>query len=250
LQISVALFSLFASRCATVSAKRKLFLTHAGELAHRLATAIARNGKSKAFVRDYAERYSRIKIIANTERLQEIESTISREALLLVAVDVRRLLSKALASSPANGAGQPPLCDLFYTEFLQSLARTFGWPAGQARSEEQMFAKDLEMYTRWRENTVKLPRRVSSADAGPFPDRCAILLDPAMMFQARRAAVKFQTELLRLGAAIFGRLGRPILQPRNARQQRSRHRSVRGPGTHANSKRRNRRRPGIRHRRR
>lgn len=188
---------------------RKLFLTHAGELAHRLVTAIARNGMAIEFVRAYGERHHRPKIAANAERLREMESTISREALLLVAADVRRLLPQAFGSPSVNGAQDFELCDLFYREFLDSLGRALEWPSMEAEAESEAFARDLAIYARWRERNPSRPAKsLALAKDAPFPDRCAILLDPAMMEQARRAAAMFQTDLLRTGARIFGRLGR------------------------------------------
>lgn len=192
-----------------MSPGRKLFLTHAGELAHRLVTAIARNGMVIEFVRAYGQRHHRPKIGANTERLREMESTISREALLLVAADMRRLLPQAFASSRGTGSQGLEICDLFYREFLDSLGRALEWPSVEAEAESEAFVKDLAIYARWRErNTALSAKSLRSANDAPFPDRCAILLDPAMMEQARRAAAMFQTDLLRTGARIFGRLGR------------------------------------------
>ena len=189
--------------------RRKLFLTHAGELAHRLVTVVARNGMTIEFVRAYAGRHHRPKITSNSERLREMESTISREALLLIAADVRRLLPQAFGASPTTGPRGPELCDLFYMEFLDSLGRALGWPPVEAEAESEAFGRDLAIYARWRERNPKLPPRgLTSANDAPFPDRCAILLDPAMMEQARLAAAAFQTDLLRIGARIFGRLGR------------------------------------------
>jgi len=188
---------------------RKLFLTHAGELAHRLVIAIARNGMVIEFVRQYGQRHHRPKIAANHERLREMESTISREALLLVAAEVRRLLPQAFGSSRGAGSQGLEICDLFYREFLDSLGRALEWPSAEAEAESEAFAKDLAIYARWREhNATSSAKSLRSANDAPFPDRCAILLDPAMMEQARRAASMFQTDLLRTGARIFGRLGR------------------------------------------
>ena len=204
---------------------RKLFLTHAGELAHRLVTAIARNGMAIEFVRAYGERHHRPKIAANAERLREMESTISREALLLISAEVRRLLPQAFGFSRAPSDQELILCDLFYTEFLGSLGRALGWPSFEAETEAAAFRRDLEIYARWRERNPKPLRkgRSSKGDA-PFPDRCAILLDPAMMEQARRAAAAFQTDLLRLGVGIFGQLGRipPRPEPSRARERNTR----------------------------
>lgn len=188
---------------------RKLFLTHAGELAHRLVTAIARNGMAIEFVRAYGERHHRPKIAANAGRLREMESTISREALLLIAADLHRLLSQALGSSRGTGSQGFELRDLFYREFLDSLGRALEWPSVEADAESEAFGRDLAIYARWCERNASLPAKgLRLAKDAPFPDRCAILLDPAMMEQARRAAAIFQTDLLRVGARIFGRLGR------------------------------------------
>jgi hypothetical protein len=214
---------------------RKLFLTHAGELAHRLVTAIARNGMAIEFVRAYGERHHRPKIAANAERLREMESTISREALLLVAADVRRLLPQAFGSSHGSGSQGFELCDLFYREFLDSLGRALEWPSVEAEAESEAFGKDLAIYARWRErNTTLSAKSLRSANDAPFPDRCAILLDPAMMEQARRAATLFQTDLLRIGARIFGRLGRQVSrrpEPSGAQARSASVRARKGPAT-------------------
>jgi hypothetical protein len=193
-----------------MAARRRLFLTHAGELAHLLVRAIARNAMTMEFVRGYAERHDRHKIIANFERLREIESTISREALLLIAAEVRRLLPRAFGLPRNPRPEELALCDVFYGEFLQALGRALEWSSAEAGVETQAFHRDLEMYAKWRGRTPELPARGPSGSDSPFPDRCAILLDPAIMEQARRAAVAFQAHLLHVGTRIFGQLGRPI----------------------------------------
>jgi hypothetical protein len=217
-----------------MAARRKLFLTHAGELAHHLVSAIARNAMAMEFVRAYAGRHERRKVVANPERLREMESTISREALLLIAADVRRLLPRAFGLSRNPRAEDLSLCDVFYAEFLEALGRALEWPLAEAGKEAEAFRKDLEIYTSWRgRNRTPSGRRKESGGDSPFPDRCAILLDSAMMEQARRAAGEFQSDLLRLGARIFGQLGRqpqrrtlPNTGTRNS-QARTRGRAVR-----------------------
>ncbi len=193
-----------------MAARRRLFLTHAGELAHLLVRAIARDAMTMEFVRGYAERHDRHKVIANLERLREIESTISREAFLLIAAEVRRLLPRAFGLPRKPRPEDLALCEVFYTEFLQALGRALEWPSAEAGVETQTFRRDLEMYAKWRERNPDMPTRGASGGDSPFPDRCAILLDPAIMEQARRAAVAFQAHLLRTGTRIFGQLGRPI----------------------------------------
>ena len=208
---------------------RKLFLTHAGELAHLLVRAIARDAMAMKFVRGYAGRHDRRKVLANVERVREMECTISREALLLIAVEIRRLLPRAFGLSRNPRTEDLELCDAFYTEFLKALGRALEWPPAEAEREAEAFRKDLETYARWRERNPVLPAaRKASGDDSPFPDRCAILLDSAMMEQARRAAAKFQSELLRLGTRIFGQLGRH--SPRRRLSPGTRARTAEGRG--------------------
>ena len=194
---------------SAVAAGRKLFLTHAGELAHLLVRAIARDTMAMEFVRGYARRHDRRKVVASVERLREMETTISREALLLIAAEVRRLLPRAFGLSRNPRSEDVALCDVFYTEFLEALGRALEWSLAEAGTEAQAFRRDLETYARWRErNPIAPAASKASGDDSPFPDRCAILLDSAMMEQARRAAAEFQSDLLRLGTHIFGQLGR------------------------------------------
>src|SRR5689334_11407714 len=162
-------------------AKRKLFLTHAGELAHRLVSAIARDAMAMEFVRRYAARNDRQKVLANAERLREVESTISREALLLIAAEIRRLLPGAFSVSANSHTEDRVLCELFYTEFLEALGRAMNWPVAEGDPGAQDFHRDLEMYATWRERNALLRSRTKvSGYESPFPDRCAILLDSAM----------------------------------------------------------------------
>jgi hypothetical protein len=200
-----------------MAAGRKLFLTHAGELAHLLVRGIAREGMAMEFVRAYAERHERHKVVANTERLREMESTISREALLLIAAEVQRLLPRAFGVPRNAAAADRELCDVFFDEFLSALGRALEWRFFEAESEAAAFRRDLETYTKWRGRDGLAPSRRSDArDGSPFPDRCAILLDSAMMEQARRAAAEFQGDLLRFGTRTLAQLGRRAATRRTA----------------------------------
>jgi len=187
---------------------RKLFLSHAGELAHLLVKAIDREGLVVQFIRTYAEKHRRPKITANTERLHEMATTISRESLLLISAEIHPLLRRALGTQPNRQSGDPEWTEIFYSEFLESLGRALDWPKSDIEAEAKAFARDLGIYSSWLERNPKLHAQGKLSDSAPFPDRCAILLDPAMMEQGRRAAALFQGDLLRLGAQIFGRLGR------------------------------------------
>jgi hypothetical protein len=86
-----------------------------------------------------------------------------------------------------------PFLDLFREEFFVALGQALEWDDEDASD----FWRDLEFY----ENLTPRELRSSSARAGrapavgPFVDRVALLLDPSLMEQARRAAGKFQIQL-------------------------------------------------------
>jgi hypothetical protein len=201
--------------------KRKLFLAHAGELAHRLSRTLADSsavgGDSasaaalvETFLRSYAARHDRSGLLRDAARLREMRSTIGREALFVMAVEVERLIPAAFAARPRAvlRPDEAALADAFRTEFLASLARAQDWPPADVAADRSAFDRDLEMYRDWRLRGGSRAA-ASSAVESPFADRCALLLDPSMMEQARRAASAFESELLRHGAQLFARLGRP-----------------------------------------
>lgn len=200
-----------------MATRRKLFLTHAGELAHLLLRDVGRDGLVARFARSYAERQGRKGLLRDPARLPELETTIGREALLVMAADLRQHLSQEFPA-PRGGAPRPEeaaFINVFYAEFLAALIRGFRWSAPEAASDAEMFRRDLEMYRRWGERPVPVSS-VARADQGesPFPDRCALLLDPAMMEQARRAAAEFEKQIVQTSARRFRQLGRSAVVAR------------------------------------
>jgi hypothetical protein len=83
-----------------------------------------------------------------------------------------------------------PLLDLFREEFFVALGQALRWTDEDARA----FWHDLELYESLAANQPRRDSRRVIA-SGPFVDRTALLLDPSLMEQARRAAGKFQLEL-------------------------------------------------------
>ncbi len=73
---------------------------------------------------------------------------------------------------------------------LAALARGLHWSEAEAKE----FRRDLDFY--------------AHAPSSAFADRCALLLDPSMLEQARRAAVQFQVEV----ENTAGRLLRSVLR--------------------------------------
>jgi hypothetical protein len=104
-----------------------------------------------------------------------------------------------------------PFLDLFREEFFVALGQSLEWSEEDAAE----FWHDLELYEKLSE---KRPARVSKRKAaamayGPFADRVAMLLDPSLMEQARRAAAKFQVEL----NGVADRILRRTFSRRNGR---------------------------------
>jgi hypothetical protein len=83
-----------------------------------------------------------------------------------------------------------PFLDLFREEFFVALGQALTWNNDDA----QQFWRDLELYEML---SAREPSRAvrRAAASGPFVDRVALLLDPSLMEQARRAAGKFQLEI-------------------------------------------------------
>jgi hypothetical protein len=83
-----------------------------------------------------------------------------------------------------------PFLDLFREEFFVALGQALRW----THEDAQEFWRDLELYEML---AAREPSRAArrAAASGPFVDRVALLLDPSLMEQARRAAGKFQAEI-------------------------------------------------------
>lgn len=86
-----------------------------------------------------------------------------------------------------------PLLDLFREEFFVALGQALRW----SNEDAQEFWHDLELYENLTAHDARrqLGRSGRAITSGPFVDRTALLLDPSLMEQARRAAGKFQMEL-------------------------------------------------------
>jgi hypothetical protein len=143
--------------------------------------------------------------------------TIRREALLAMVMRVERALParlkvrvavrtatrrKKASKKKKKGAARGkrarksaielaiPFLDLFREEFFVALGQALRW----SEEDAQEFWRDLELYEKL---SGRDPQRAASRGvvSGPFVDRTALLLDPSLMEQARRAAGKFQLEL-------------------------------------------------------
>lgn len=151
------------------------------------------------FYRDQLAAIRRESILAMVLRIEA-----ALPARLKVSVTVRganrtRKAKKGKQSrkaKPARSAAMElaiPFLDLFREEFFVALGRSLDWTDRDAEE----FWRDLELYERLAERESPRPavRASRIAASGPFVDRVAMLLDPSLMEQARRAAGRFQVEL-------------------------------------------------------
>jgi len=176
---------------------RKIFLSQAGELAHRLALQVGQNGLVEHFVESYAEKFVRRGLLDHPARYRELLATLGREALLAMVVQVYAELPRYLTARrpPVLRGAEVQLAEALREELLAALGRAKSW--GPADVEE--FRRDAELYAQLTARTAKVKRQRKAADPveGPFVDRCALLLDPSMLESARGAAGEFLAELER-----------------------------------------------------
>ena len=172
-------------------------VVRAQETAAELLRALEHDRLVEGFLAGYAkERPGRA---AHSARYKELLAMIRREALLAMVARMdaglpRRLgLHKRARLRPAEERAQAALLNLFREEFLLSLGQALDW--GDQDLED--FLHDLDLYERLTKLELRpvSTRRFASSVAGPFVDRVGLMLDPAMLEKARRAAGKFQSQL-------------------------------------------------------
>lgn len=206
--------------------QRKLFMGHAGALAHQLVRAVRPHGLIADFAKSYARRHGRVGVVDEPERVRELESTLGREAVLVMVAEVHRLLPAALGARKGRPleAEEAAFAQMFWPEFMTALGRVLEWPAAEFIDEREALERDLLMYRRWTERAPFPGAPVPQSGISPFYDRCALLLDPSMMEEARHAAAEFEKELVSAAAQLIGHLGRvPVGESRpRSRPRRSR----------------------------
>ena len=175
-------------------------LTPPRELAKLLLHALKSGRVASTFLESYAKQFDRPEATAHPERRRELETMLDREMLLAMTAHIARvteLNARGRRSTPSRN--DDPAA--FLRELLAALAKESNWTAGDAME----FRGDLEIFRRL---TAALASRSSATrarlvPAGPFVDRCAILLDPSMIENASRAAGKLLLQLEALTEKLF-----------------------------------------------
>jgi hypothetical protein len=190
--------------------QRKLFITHAGALAHHLVRAVRPHAMIADFAKSYARQHGRTGVVDEPGRVRELESTLGREAILVMVAEVHRLLPATLGARKGRPLEpeEAAFAQMFWPEFMAALGRMLEWAPDEAASEREALDRDLLMYRRWSERAPFPGAPVPQDGISPFLDRCALLLDPSTMEEARQAAAGFEKELVHAAARIIGQLGR------------------------------------------
>jgi hypothetical protein len=188
----------------------------AREAAFFLIAALDRDEMVQRFLDMYAAEFRRPGRADQPTAYREQLHTIRREAILAMTLRVeaalptrlkvrvsvrgarKRPVRKGKKGKKASKRKNPrstgleiaiPLLDLFREEFFVALGQSLDW----TQEDAQLFWRDYALYEKLSAKNSRQSSRGSAS--GPFVDRTAMLLDPSLMEQARRAAGKFQSEL-------------------------------------------------------
>jgi hypothetical protein len=176
---------------------RKLFPIYGSTLANHMLKALVAERIVNRFVSSYVADYDRDGILGGPARDRELAETIGREILLALTVEVHDSLpaffGKKLQSKLKSE--ELEIIEAFSSELLGGLARAQNWNS----EDRKEFQRDLAMYAEFnakQEKSAGARRRGKlPEEEAPFVARVALLLDPSMLEQARRAARKFHGDL-------------------------------------------------------
>jgi hypothetical protein len=174
---------------------RKLFPIYGSALANNMLVALVHDRIVDRFVAAYVADYDRRGILGGPARDRELADTMGREILLAMTVEVHEALpaffGKKLQSKLKTEERET--IEAFSRELLAALARAQNWNG----EDRRQFGRDLALYSEFsarREMVAKARKRgKTSEEEAPFVARVALLLDPSMLEQARRAARKFHS---------------------------------------------------------
>lgn len=193
-------------------------VVRAREAAGVLLATLDRNEMVQRFLDMYAAEFRRPGRADQPGHYREQMETIRRESILVMTLRIEgalptrlkvrvpmrkakstKIKKKSKKKSGGKKAKKPawdlaiPLLDLFREEFFVALGQALMWTDDDARE----FWRDLDVYQTLSgpKSQRVMKRRPQGSASGPFVDRVALLLDPSLMEQARRAAGKFQIEL-------------------------------------------------------
>jgi hypothetical protein len=190
---------------------RKLFPVYGSALANNMLAALGRGRLVDSFVAGYVEEYDRRGILGEVSRDRELAETIGREVVLAMIQEVRQTLpgffgKRRLAALKEE---EKQSTDAFFRELTVALDRAWNW-SGEDRRQ---FRHDLALYSDFGAGQADVTKTRKQEkwqeEELPFIGRVALLLDPSMLDQARRASRKFHGEVARLAQKLLRQTLRP-----------------------------------------
>jgi len=185
---------------------RKLFPIYGSALANNMLAALVHDRIVDRFVAGYVADYDRRGILGGPARERELAETVGREILLAMIVEVREALPTFFGKKQKSKlkTEEQEAIDAFSRELLAALARAQNWNG----EDRRQLRRDLALYSDFsaRQKLAANARKKGKPpeEEAPFIARVALLLDPSMLEQARRAARKFH--------ASMGLLARKLLR--------------------------------------
>jgi hypothetical protein len=184
---------------------RKLFPIYGSSLANNMLTALEREHVVANFVAEYIEEYDRKGILGGPSRDRELAETIGREVILAMVLEVERALPGFFGKKLQSKLKQEEKDSVqaFFQEWAASLGRAWKWN----KDDRNHFRRDLTLYSDFeaRKNARQMAakRKKIPQEESPFVGRVALLLDPSMLEQARRASRKFHAQAERLAHKVL-----------------------------------------------
>jgi len=172
---------------------RKLFPIYGSALANNMLATLVHDRIVNGFVTAYVSQYDRKGILGGPARDRELAETIGREIVLALIVEVESLMPSFFGKKQKKKlkVDEKQAIDLFLRELRAALERAYNWNG----EDRKQFHRDLTMYTDFdarRELAASVRKKgKTQEEEAPFVARVALLLDPSMLEQSRRAARKF-----------------------------------------------------------
>jgi hypothetical protein len=186
---------------------RKLFPIYGSALANNMLSALVHDRIVAGFLASYVADYDRHGILGGPARERELAETMGREILLAMIVEVREALPIFFGKKQKSKLKSEEIeaIDAFSRELLAALARAQNWNG----EDRRQFRRDLSLYSDFgarQEAAAKSSKRGKAPEEeAPFIARVALLLDPSMLEQARRAARKFHSGMGLLARKLLRR---------------------------------------------
>ena len=184
---------------------RKLFPIYGSSLANNMFTALGRGRVVDNFVASYVAEYDRRGILGGPSRDRELAENIGREAMLAMIHEIPQLLPRFFGKTQQAKLKdeERQAMDAFFVELMAALGRVWKWNG----EDRRQFCHDLKLYSDFAVRSAKAAqdrkRTKAREEDPPFVGRVALLLDPSMLDQARRATRKFHGEVRGLARKVL-----------------------------------------------